>query len=612
MLLGMPRALLNQMHEHLLVGLVTLLALGAFSQLLAYQARVPSILVLLLIGFVAGPVLGVVVPDDILGELTFPFVSLGAALILFEGGLTAHFEELHAHRSAVGRLVTLGLLLTWVFTTISAFWFIGLSLELSALLGAILVVTGPTVIGPILRHARPGGSVGRIAQFEGIINDPLGAILALLVFQVIQVERVETAALLIAWGVVKAALGATLLGIFGALFYAFSRERGWIPPALQNAILMPLVLVVYAASNSVQSEAGLLAVTVMGMVLASYRGIEVEANVEFAEHLRTMLISVLFILLTARITLDDLASLSWGGALFVVTLIVVVRPLVVFLSTLGVPISFKEKVFLSLLAPRGIVAAAVSSVFALRLTENGYRGAEVLLPLTFVVIASCVLVYGLGARPLVKWLGLDDQGRQGVLLLGDDELTAQVAEALGRSGRKAMIISSDRRRVLSLAKRGISAKYGRIQSTALLNRLELAQFGCFLALSTNDDQNTLGCLQFRRVFGKENVAQIALGDASQNTDSRPSIQLRAKSLFGGMNHEDLVHLSEHGSMKVTPITDEFSFEDFVKYYEGRAVPLLALHPRKTPRILNETQPPEPGEEVLSLVWSPAQQESHAA
>ncbi len=600
------------MHEHLLVGLVTLIALGAFCQLLAYQAKVPSILVLMVVGFLAGPVLGVVVPDETLGDLTFPLVSLGAAVILFEGGLTAHFEELRAHQSAIGRLVTLGILLTWVFTTILAFWFVGLSLELSALLGAILVVTGPTVIGPILRHARPGGSVGRIAKFEGIINDPLGAILALLVFQVIQVEQVETAALLIGWAVLKAAVGATLIGISGALLYAFSRSRGWIPPALQNAILLPLVLVVYAASNSVQPEAGLLAVTVMGMVLASHRGLEVEANVEFAEHLRTMLISVLFILLTARITMNDLASLSWGGALFVGALIVVVRPLVVFLSTIGVDIPWREKVFLAAMAPRGIVAAAVASVFALRLSQEGQEGAEVLLPLTFVAIATCVLVYGLGAGPLVKWLKLDDGDRQGVLLLGDDELTAQIAETIARTGRKATIISANRRCVLSLTKRGISAQYGRIQSTALLQRLELGKFGCFLALSPNDDQNTLGCLQFRRLFGKENVAQVALSDASETEDAGSAIQLRSGTLFGGMPLEDLVHLREHGTMKVTRITEEFSFEDFVEHYEGRVMPLLALHPRRTPRIVNESNPPEPGEEVLSLVWTPEQQESHAA
>ena len=348
------------MHEHLMVGLVMLIALGAGSQLLAFHARVPSILVLLVCGFVAGPILGVVTPSELLGEITFPLVSLGAAIVLFEGGLTAWFQDLKAIESPVRRLVSVGLVITWVLSTAAAHLLVGVSLSLSALLGAILVVTGPTVIGPILRHSRPGGAVGHILKYEGIINDPIGAVLALIVFQVIQVEHAETALLLVFWGVVRATVSAAVLGIVSSYAYAYGRKRGWIPAPLENAVLISLVLGVYALANLVQPEAGLLAVTVLGMALASRQDIDVEANVEFAEHLRTMLISVLFILLTARIDTSDFSNVPWGGGLFVAVLIIVVRPISVFLSTWGTGLRRRDKIFLALVAPRGIVAAAVS------------------------------------------------------------------------------------------------------------------------------------------------------------------------------------------------------------------------------------------------------------
>jgi NhaP-type Na+/H+ or K+/H+ antiporter len=295
------------LNEQILPELVLLMALGAAAQWLAWRIRVPSIFVLLVVGFLSGPVFGLLDPDALLGPVTLPLVSLGAAVVLFEGGLSASWSDMRSVAQPVRRLITLGLLTTWLGVTVAARFALGIGWELAALLGAILVVTGPTVIGPLLQHARPRGRVGRILKFEGILNDPLGAILAVLVFQVIQTEQVETAVSLVILSVAKAALWASALGIGAAFGYTFVRKRDWLPESLQNAVLLPLVLGVYALAGAVQHESGLLAVTIMGIALASQRRVNMEASVEFTSHARTLLISVLFVLLAARMQLSKLA-----------------------------------------------------------------------------------------------------------------------------------------------------------------------------------------------------------------------------------------------------------------------------------------------------------------
>lgn len=590
------------MHEHYMLGLVILIGLGAGAQVIAYHARLPSILVLLACGALFGPGLGVVAPDELLGELMFPLVSLGAAIVLFEGGLTARFQDLRAIQSPVARLVSVGLLFTWVATSLAAHFLVGLSAHLSALLGAVLVVTGPTVIGPIIRHSRPGGSVGKLLKYEGIINDPIGAVLALIVFQVIQVEQVETAALVVFWGVARAVVAASVLGILGSLIYSKGKERRWIPSQLQNVVLVALVLGVYALSNLVQAEAGLLAVTVMGMVLASRDDVDVEANIEFAEHLRTMLISVLFILLTARIKPADFSDVPWGGAVFVATLILFIRPSAVFLSTWGTDLRLRERAFLALMAPRGIVAAAVASVFALRLTERGFPGAALLLPLTFLVIAVCVVVYGLSAKPLVRLLSLDEQKPSDVLLLGTGLLSRKIALALGKAERHSILVGEDRREVLEARKEGLRAEFGHIQSTAFLNRLDLEKIGLMVAMTPSDDANTLGCVRFSRHLGRSAVSQVrTLAKDHVSLVQKGRHDLRGVPFGAERSFSTLSRLAETGEVKVTPLTDEFTFDDYLDHYGTDIAPLLALPKAGPPRVITEDGPPMAGELVLSLI-----------
>lgn len=565
------------MQHETMNGIVVLIALGAGSLWIAWRLRIPSILVLLAVGFVAGPATGLFRPDEVLGSLTFPFVSLAAAVVLFEGGLTASWEEIRGVAKPVRRLIVIGIPVTWAILATAAHFLLGLSVEIALLLGAILVVTGPTVVGPLLRHARPRGSVGSILKLEGIINDPIGAILAVLVFQGIKAEEVDRAFSVVSIGILKAALISGLLGFVAALLFVKVRERDLLPEFLHNAVVLPFALVVYALANHIQAESGLLAVTVMGIALASQKKVDMEQSLEFTEHARTLLISTLFILLTARMQLTDITGLPSATLGFVAVVIFVARPLSVTLSTARSELSGRERIFLGAMAPRGVVAAAVSSLFALELVDAGYQEASILMPVTFAVIALTVLFSGLSVVPLVKRLGLAQKEPQGVLILGADRAARIFAQAIERHGAHALVVDSDLAKVEEARRLGLRAAKGEVLSRRLLRELDLDGIGRFVALTANDDVNTLAVAHFRRLFGRSNVHQVR-----PSTDlGRPlpdyAGALQAPHIAGGATLDKLEALAKAGAIVRSLPADEVTSLDAFRDRLGRdAVPLLTV------------------------------------
>ena len=565
------------MHHETMNGIVILVALGSGSLWLAWRLRIPSILVLLAVGFVAGPVTGLFRPDEVLGALTFPFVSLAAAVVLFEGGLTASWEEIRGVAKPVRRLIVIGIPVTWGVLCLAAHYLLGLRIELALLLGAILVVTGPTVIGPLLRHARPRGSVSSVLKLEGIINDPIGAILAVLVFQGIKAEEVERAFSVVSIGVLKAALLSGALGFAAAFLFVKVRERGLLPQFLHNAVVLPFALVVYAIANHIQAESGLLAVTIMGIALASQKKVDMEPSLEFTEHARILLISMLFILLTARMELTDVTGLPLSVLGFVAVVIFLARPLSVALSTARSGLSGKERVFIGAMAPRGVVAAAVSSLFALELVDAGYQEASILMPVTFAVIALTVLVSGLSAVPLVKWLGLAQERPQGVLILGADRVGRVFGQALKQQGVQVLVVDSDAAKVNEARKLGLRAAKGEMLSRRLLRDLDLDGIGRFVALTPNDDVNMLAVAHFQKLFGASNVHQIRpstdLGRPLPNYAS----ELQAPHVAAGATLDKLDALAKAGAATTTVSLEETStLEDVRERLGPDSVPLFAV------------------------------------
>jgi NhaP-type Na+/H+ or K+/H+ antiporter len=379
--------------EELLLGIGIIIVLGITAQWLAWRFRLPSILLLLLFGFLAGPVTHLLDPEELLGELLFPFVSVSVAIILFEGGLSLRRSEIKTTGHVIRNLVTVGAAVTWVIAAGGALLILGFDLPLALLFGAILVVTGPTVIIPLLKHVRPAAQISSIAKWEGIVNDPIGAILAVLVFEAIVAIGIQQAALTVAFSLLETLLIGVTLGTAGAFGLAQLIKRYWIPDYLQNGVTLMVVIAAFVVSNMIQKESGLLTVTLLGIILTNQKGVNIKPIIEFKENLGVLLLSALFIILAASLNLEALAQIGIRSIAFLLVLIFLARPAAVILSTVNSGLSWNEKIFLAWMAPRGIVAAAVTSVFAFELVEEaGYQEAELMVAEIFLVIVGTVTI----------------------------------------------------------------------------------------------------------------------------------------------------------------------------------------------------------------------------
>lgn len=585
------------MEAPILENIVYLLAFGVGAQWLAWRFRVPSILMLLCVGFLAGPVFRILDPDQMLGDALMPLVSLSVGIIMFEGGLSLNFREWNQIGSVVRGLLWIGAFTTWTLATLAAHFILGWDWPLSILLGSILVVTGPTVILPLLRHVRPSPTVGNILKWEGILIDPIGALLALLVFEAI-IHNLQFSE----FGIqaVKA-LGMTFfvglgLGGVGAGILVWLLRRHHIPEFLDNSFTLMSVALVFTISNHWQHESGLLAVTIMGIVLTNQKWIDVGHIVDFKENLRTLLIASLFILLSSRLTFEQLNQLNWGqGVLFLLALLIFVRPLSVLVATTFSPLKWKEKAFLAWMAPRGIVAAAVASFFALRLEEAGVVGAEQLVPATFLVIVGTVLIYGLTSQPFARFLGLAQPDPQGFLLLGATPFSVALAEALQRENIVVLLIDTNRDHLKLPRLNGIPTWHGNLLRNIPDEIIDLQGLGNLLALTPNDEVNTLAALQMKAYFGKDHIFQLHPMRAKATASDASPKHLTGKYLLSPeftcshLNH--LIQLPDR-IIKATTLTEEFTFTHFTEQFPN-SIPLILkkndqsvhvwdpIHPQKT-------------------------------
>lgn len=591
--------------EHLLVTLSAILVLGISAQWLGWRLHLPSILILLLFGIVAGPVSGLIDPRALMGPLLYPTVSLAVALILFEGGLSLTLKEFRAVGGVALRLVSLGAAVNWLLCALAGRWILGLDWGLAVLLGAILVVTGPTVIGPLLQQIRPAGAVGPILKWEGIVIDPIGAMLAVLVFQVITTPDTSPGNLV---AIVSLTLGlGALLGLAGAAVLVWLLKRDRVPDHLQSPVALMLVVTAFTLANLLQHESGLLAVTVMGFALANQKFVTVHHIIEFKENLRVMLIAVIFILLAASLRPADLDGLGFSSLAFLAFLLVVARPVAVFVATLGTRLAPRERLFLASLAPRGIVAAAVASIFALRLTETGYPRAESLVAVTFLVIIGTVAIHGLTALPLARRLGLAKAHPDGILFLGAEPWARRIARFLQREGFPVMIVDDNRRHILAARMEGLPAIYTSVFSEPVLEQVELGGIGKFFGTSENEDANALAGLHFARLFGRDQIYRVTPDDVRPGAEAHGP--LRGKRLFGEQATLSLLRrrLTDQWQIKKTALTEEFDYEAFMARHVGEAMPLFLVTAEGRLRVFSaEDRPtPKPGQTLISLVKADA-------
>jgi CPA1 family monovalent cation:H+ antiporter len=583
-------------------------ALSLAAHWLAWRLRLPAIVFLLAAGIVAGPLTGWLNPDALFGELLFPIVSLAVAIILFEGGLSLHLHEVRGLEAPVRRLLTLGVMVTWASTTALAWFFVDLSLPLAVLFGAMTVVTGPTVIGPLLRSVRPSQKVARVLRWEGIVIDPIGALIAVLVFEFVLSTggQVSLGASLLTFGmllVVGVLIGALAGWVSGEVL-----RRFWLPGYLHILATLVAAIGVFYLANQIHAESGLLAVTVMGIWLANMKGVPLDDILPFKENLSLMLISGLFVLLAARLNPAAIPALGWGvvGLLFGMQLLG--RPLAVLASTWGTSLSWPERGLLAWIAPRGIVAAAVSALFALRLDEAGHAGAEALVPLTFLVILFTVILQSATAKPLAALLGVREPPPRGVLIVGANLVARAIGDALQRLNIPVLLTDPNWDQIAEARLQGLPAYYGNPTSEHAELNLELTGLGLLFALSPRADLNTLTSLEFGKVFGRNKVYRLPPGER----DPRLPAEIRRRhrrdqTLFGTqITYAKLASLLGQGAeIRITTLTAMFAWEDYLKEHRGQVTPLFAVNPQGNILPFDGSDQPRPHADwkVVGLVGS---------
>lgn len=498
--------------------LAIIVGVGMAAQWIAWRTQIPSIILLLISGLLLGPVFHIIDPDEFLGGTLFPIVSLSVALILFEGGLDLPPRELRSTGTVVRRLISIGALLTFLIGAWGAQRLFDLSRGAAFVLAAVLIVTGPTVVGPLLRFVRPSGRTGPMLRAEGILIDPIGATASLIAFEVALTDE-PGEALASVFGVIGLTLLAGIgIGFVLAYILDLALRRFLIPDHLGNPMALAIVVVGFVISNEIQEESGLLTVTVMGIWLARRESAAVRQLLEFNESLRTLLISALFILLAARIETEQLQDVALPSVAFLALLVFVARPASVIVSTIRSNLSWRERVFLMAMAPRGIVAAAVSAIFALRLEEEGVRGAELIVPIVFLVIIGTIVVYGFLAGPIARKLGLAEARANGVLIVGAHPTARGLAKALTDLDVKAMLVDTDPYNVTRSVALGLPARRLSVLTEEATHELDLRGIGRILAMTPNDEVNALATSRFARVFGRRETFQLKPATRTRHGD----------------------------------------------------------------------------------------------
>jgi len=587
---------------------------GAVAQWVGWKLKIPAILLLLGTGFLVGPVTGFINPDNVLGELLFPIISAAVAIILFEGGLTLRFSDLREAGITIVRLVSLGVMVTWALVMVLAYTLLGFSGILSALFAALLTVTGPTVIGPMLRTIRPRGKVKYMAKWEGILNDPIGVILAVLVFEVLIArqgggEHHGGGLEIILIGLVKTiVIGVVGAGLSGGLLLGLVKAK-LLPEFLHNFVALALVLGSFGLSNYFQEESGLLTVTLFGIMLANQRIFDIRHITAFKENLQVLLISMLFIILAARVDPATIEVINLHSILFVVALIVIVRPAAVLVSTIGSGASWKERILLMMLAPRGIVAVALTSLFALKLEKAGVADAPTMMAVMLLVVVGTVGFYGLLAAPLSSKLGLSNLDPQGVIFVGAHDWSINMAKELKKVGGDVVLIDSNRFHVHRARRQELEAQAGNVFSEEFLEELDFSNVGHAVALTANDEVNAFAQTTLHEYIERADIYHLL---PEKNSNPQGAESRKMNPLFG----EDATYsffekqLARGAAFEHLTLRENFDMAAFDEEYGARALLLFCVGSEGDVRIFSAKTriSPKEGDTLVYLKLANDQEE----
>ncbi|MCB9982732.1 MAG: sodium:proton antiporter [Rhodospirillales bacterium] len=479
------------------------------AQWLGWKLKTPAIVFLLIGGFLAGPTLHLIQPEALLGDLLNPIISLAVGIILFEGALNLNFKEIREARASIRQVILVGAPVAWILTTLAAHTVAGLSLPVALTFGALLIVTGPTVIMPLLKNSHLKERPASILKWEGIINDPVGAVLAILCYEFFRLQSLENVAAVDF--VTSTILAIIVIGFFGiTIAYALSRlfNHDVIPEYLKPMALLSTAVVYFVICNAIEHDFGLIGVTILGVALANMGMSSIEELKKFKETLSIMLVSGVFILLTAKIDPAILFSIDWRGFAFIALLLFVIRPLTLAVSSIGTKMSWQEVILTGWIGPRGIVCAAVAGVLGPSMVGIGYEDGQQILALAFAIVLCTVFAHGLSAKPVAEKLGLAYTGKDSLIIVGASEWAVQFAKMLKSRNVDVMIADKNWHALRKARLSDIPVYYGEILSEETEYHLELARYNTLLAVSNNPAYNALVCNMFIHEFGRDKVYQF--------------------------------------------------------------------------------------------------------
>lgn len=519
--------------EFALISIVIVIALGMFSQWLAWRIQWPSIVIMTIAGLLIGPLLGLVNPKEGLGGLYSPIISLAVALILFEGSTSLDIRELKGISKSVFRIVTFGALLAWIGGSLAAHFIAGLSLEIAFIIGGLFVVTGPTVIIPMLRQAKLKPRVSSVLKWEGIIVDPVGPLLALFAYEIIKITSMESFQFINFLPFFVDSILAILVGYAIGLLVSLLVSKGLFPEYLKSPIIFCFVLICFTFGEVIMHETGMLAVTVMGLTLArSKKYVHSIGSIgHFMENISVMLTSTVFILLTASLTRETIMDIfTWEIILFVITMLILVRPLSIWIATIGTELTLQEKTLVGWIAPRGIVALTVSGYFAELLIEDGYLTATILTPLTLALVFITVCAHGFSIGPIARKLSLANTESSGVVIVGASSFSIALANHLKGMGTQVLITDTSDDQLYQARKFGIATYHGEILSEHTDFEVDMTPYDTILAMKGDAAYNALVCQTYIPEFGYNNTFALPIG-ASQTEHKEISPAIKAHLLF---------------------------------------------------------------------------------
>jgi NhaP-type Na+/H+ or K+/H+ antiporter len=514
---------------------------------------------MLFVGILVGPVTGIFLPARDIGPLVQPMISLAVAVILFEGGLSLNLKALRDAATGVKRLIFIGAPLGWITAALALHFGAGLSWASSTVFGGVLIVTGPTVIAPLLRQARLPHRPAALLQWEAIVNDALGALAAVIAFTVVRVS--------LDGGHIYRELFMTSIGFLFAMILGYGAGRaiawafriGRAPEYMKVPILFASVITVFAVSDTVTHESGLLAVTIMGLVVANANLPSYEEIRRFKEYATILLVSGVFILLAAQMDLTAMASLDWRALLGVILVVLVARPFTVFVSLAGTTVPMRERLLVALTGPRGVVLVAISGLFGERLVSIGVEDGARIPPLAFAFVIVTVVANGFGLAPLARWLGLAGKDPPGLLMVGGSRFALIVAETVRKAGLPVLVADDDPGRLRPLRAAGVPVFQGDILSEAAESSIETTGYGTLIAATPNDAYNTLVTTNFVHQFGRKQIWSVAREKSERPGAARPAA-LESQILAGGQTLAELNTALEAGwTVQLTRLTEEFGY-----------------------------------------------------